>query len=87
LRDGVLAGELLHLPGKPAGVEEGRWAPRLAGELLHLPGKPAGVGEGALRDGVLAGEPLHLPDKPAGVGSVPTHGFFRARMCSTRRWT
>src|SRR5207253_2558035 len=35
--------ELLHLPGKPAGVAVGLGAPSLAGELLHLPGEPAGV--------------------------------------------
>ena len=44
--DRLLATELLHLPGKPAGVEGVRRATALAAELLHLPGKPAGVGEG-----------------------------------------
>src|SRR5437016_300163 len=38
------ARELLHLPGKPAGVAEKARRRILAGELLHLPGKPAGVG-------------------------------------------
>jgi hypothetical protein len=45
-----LAGELLHLPGKPAGVEEKKGEKKaqrlrrlLADELLHLPDKPAGV--------------------------------------------
>src|SRR6516164_6531332 len=38
-----LASELLHLPGKPAGVGGGRHG-ILADELLHLPDKPAGVG-------------------------------------------
>jgi hypothetical protein len=38
------AGELLHLPGEPAGVEEKEERLlALAGELLHLPGEPAGV--------------------------------------------
>jgi hypothetical protein len=64
----VFAGELLHLPGKPAGVVSGDGGSVLAGELLHLPDKPAGVVSG---DGgsVLAGELLHLPGKPAGVVS------------------
>jgi len=40
-----LACDLLHRPGKPAGVEGSSAAPRpLAGDLLHRPGKPAGVG-------------------------------------------
>src|SRR5262249_11971733 len=39
-----LAKELLHLPDKPAEVEEGRLCqPFLAKELLHLPDKQAGV--------------------------------------------
>jgi hypothetical protein len=43
-RAGCLATELLHLPDKPAGVEEGGAGPfALATELLHLPDKPAGV--------------------------------------------
>jgi hypothetical protein len=45
--DAVLAGELLHLPDKPAGVEETVWGDAvLAIELLHLPGKPVGVEDG-----------------------------------------
>jgi hypothetical protein len=35
--------ELLHLPDKPAGVEERRSLTNRAGELLHLPHKAAGV--------------------------------------------
>ena len=42
-----LASELVHRPGKPAGVKtSGRRGGRvvgLAGELVHRPGKPAGV--------------------------------------------
>src|SRR6266404_1088885 len=38
----VIAPELLHLPGKPAGVGVRRRR-FLAAELLHLPDKPAGV--------------------------------------------
>src|SRR5436305_4807883 len=43
----TLAGELLHLPDKPAGVAEKREAaPLILGaELLHLPDRPAGVGQ------------------------------------------
>src|ERR1700694_5626541 len=43
LEAALLTPELLHLPGKPAGVEEKRLPALLAPELLHLPGKPAGV--------------------------------------------
>jgi hypothetical protein len=38
------SGELLHLPDKPAGVENSDASVLLAVELLHLLGKPAGVG-------------------------------------------
>jgi hypothetical protein len=38
--------ELLHLPGKPAGVEEKHSRTGLADELLHLPHKAAGVVNG-----------------------------------------
>jgi hypothetical protein len=39
-----VATELLHLPDKPAGVENNNLIlPDLATELLHLPDKPAGV--------------------------------------------
>jgi hypothetical protein len=38
--------ELLHLPDKPAGVEERHALANLAGELLHLPHKAAGVVNG-----------------------------------------
>jgi len=39
-----LAFDLLHLPDKPAGVEEeGPITTVLAFDLLHLPDKPAGV--------------------------------------------
>jgi hypothetical protein len=62
----LLAGELLHLPGKPTGVERKREIGPLAGKLLHLPGKPAGV-ERKRGIGPLAAELLHLPGKPAGV--------------------
>ena len=44
----LLAGELLYLPHKAAGVEEREWFVRgilLATELLHLPHKAAGVEE------------------------------------------
>jgi hypothetical protein len=41
-----LACELLHLPGKPAGVEREGAEDELADELAHLPGKPAGVATG-----------------------------------------
>jgi hypothetical protein len=40
---GRQAVELLHLPGKPAGVGKEVGVLGLATELLHLPGKPAGV--------------------------------------------
>jgi hypothetical protein len=38
--------ELLHLPGKPAGIEERHALPNLAVELLHQPHKAAGVVKG-----------------------------------------
>jgi hypothetical protein len=38
-----VAAELLHLPGKPAGVGKEEVVLGLAAGLLHLPGKPAGV--------------------------------------------
>jgi hypothetical protein len=47
--DNALAAELIHLPGRPAGVyQEYGVRFRLAAELLHLPGKPAGVVNGNL---------------------------------------
>src|SRR2546427_1805969 len=40
----ILASELLHLPGKLAGVDDSMSTPRLlAAELLHLPHKAAGA--------------------------------------------
>jgi hypothetical protein len=37
-----VAADLVHLPGKPAGVGD-KQGVVLAAELLHLPGQPAGV--------------------------------------------
>ena len=49
--DPELAAQLLHLPDKPAGVEQEKGGAGLAAELLHLPDKPAGVDT----------SPSHLP--------------------------
>ena len=56
------AAKLVHLPGKPAGVEEGRWATGLAAELVHLPGKPAGVENETLSHGA-TGCVAHIMDQ------------------------